>query len=85
VLSLADFVILIPVVAGFVFSLRNDPRMDSLKHSPMSIIPLSGVPVTGALSLIALRQQLKVDRSQPPRKLRTLEHDRLPGRLLPPA
>jgi hypothetical protein len=31
----------------------------------MSIIPLSGVPVTGALSLIALRQQLTVDRSQP--------------------
>ena len=63
IFSLTDFVI--AVGTGFAFSIRNDPRMGTLKHSPMSIIPLFGVPVTGALSLIALRQQLRADHSQP--------------------
>ncbi len=54
--SFADFVS--AVGTGFLFSLNRDPGMDTLKRLPAAVIPLFGVPVTGALSLIALRRLL---------------------------
>lgn len=52
--SFADFVV--AVGTGFAFSLLNDPLMGTLKELPMAIIPLFGVPVTGALSLMTLHR-----------------------------
>ncbi len=52
--SFADFVS--AVGTGFLFSLKRDPDMDTLKRLPAALIPLFGVPVTGAISLIALRR-----------------------------
>lgn len=54
--SFADFVV--AVGTGFAFSLLNDPLMGTLKELPMAIIPLFGVPVTGALSLMTLHRLL---------------------------
>jgi len=54
--SLADFVV--AVGTGFAFSLLNDPLMGTLKALPIAIIPLFGVPVTGALSLMTLHRLL---------------------------
>ena len=54
--SLADFVV--AVGTGFAFALRQDPRMDTLKTNPMALVPLFGVPLTGAVSLVALRRLL---------------------------
>jgi hypothetical protein len=54
--SFADFVV--AVGTGFAFSLLNDPLMGTLKALPMAIIPLFGVPVTGALSLMTLHRLL---------------------------
>jgi hypothetical protein len=50
--SFADFVV--AVGTGARFTLRGDRRMDTLKRFPMITIPMFGVPVTGALSVIAL-------------------------------
>ncbi len=54
--SITDF--MVAVGTGFVFSLRNDRRMSMLKVLPMALIPLFGVPVTGAFSLMALHRLL---------------------------
>jgi hypothetical protein len=52
--SLTDFVV--AVGTGFYFSLQSDPLMDTLKHLPMSVIPLYGVPITGAFSAMTLHR-----------------------------
>ena len=56
VFSFGDF--MIAVGTGMLHSLRRDPHMDTLKRFPMALIPLFGVPVTGALSLMALHRLL---------------------------
>lgn len=52
--SFADFVV--AVGTGFAFSLLSDPLMAELKSFPLALIPLFGVPLTGALSVIALHR-----------------------------
>lgn len=54
--SFADFVV--AVGTGFTFSLVGDPLMATLKDFPMALIPMFGVPITGALSLMALHRSL---------------------------
>jgi hypothetical protein len=50
----ADFVV--AVGTGFAFSLLGDPLMETLRVLPMVLIPLFGVPVTGALHLMTLHR-----------------------------
>lgn len=52
--SFADF--LVAVGTGFRFSLLGDPLMSALTTFPLALIPLFGVPLTGALSVIALHR-----------------------------
>lgn len=52
--SFADFVV--AVGTGFAFSVSADPLMATLKTFPVALIPLFGVPVTGALSLMTLHR-----------------------------
>lgn len=52
--SITDFVV--AVGTGFYFSLLGDPLMGTLKHLPMAVIPLFGVPITGAFSLMTLHR-----------------------------
>lgn len=52
--SFADFAV--AVGTGFSFSLLDDPLMGTLKTFPLALIPLFGVPLTGALSIIALHR-----------------------------
>jgi hypothetical protein len=52
--SFADFVV--AVGTGFAFSLLSDPLMAELKTFPLALIPLFGVPLTGALSVVALHR-----------------------------
>lgn len=59
-LSFADFVV--AVGTGFTFSILGNPLMATLKEFPLVFIPMFGVPVTGALSLMALHR-LVVKRS----------------------
>lgn len=54
--SFADFVV--AVGTGFVFSLLGDPLMATLKGFPLALIPLFGVPLTGALSVMTLHRLL---------------------------
>jgi hypothetical protein len=50
----ADFVV--AVGTGVTFSLLGDPLMETLQVLPMVLIPLFGVPVTGALHLMTLHR-----------------------------
>lgn len=50
----ADFVV--AVGTGFTFSLLGDPLMETLRVLPMALIPLFGVPVTGALHIMVLHR-----------------------------
>lgn len=60
--SLLDFVV--AVGTGLLFTVLQDPRIDTLKAFPLVVIPLFGVPVTGALSLMTIHRLLaKPDRS----------------------
>ncbi len=52
VFSFADF--FVAEGKGFAFTRLDDPLMDTLEEVPMAIIPLFGVPVTGAFSLMML-------------------------------
>lgn len=54
VFSVADFVV--AVGTGLTFSLLGDPLMTTMKEAPMAIIPLFGVPLTGALSIMTLHR-----------------------------
>jgi hypothetical protein len=54
--SITDFII--AVGTGLTFTLLQHPLMDNLKLFPMALIPLFGVPVTGALSLMAIHRLL---------------------------
>ena len=54
--SFGDFVV--AVGTGLTFTLLNDPLMRTLLDSPMALIPLWGVPITGAISLLALHRLL---------------------------
>ena len=54
--SLGDF--LVAVGTGLTFTLLGDPLMRTLLDTPMALIPLWGVPITGAVSLLALHRLL---------------------------
>jgi len=56
IFSVADFVV--AVGTGVTFALLNDPLIGTLKEWPMALIPLFGVPVTGAFSLMTLHRLL---------------------------
>lgn len=56
VFSLGDFVL--AVATGLAISFLGDPLMDTLLDTPMVLIPLWGVPLTGAISLLALHRLL---------------------------
>ncbi len=52
VFSFGDFVV--AVGTGLTFTLLADPLMRTLLDTPMALIPLWGVPITGTISLLAL-------------------------------
>jgi len=54
VFSFGDFVV--AVGTGLTFTLLADPLMRTLLETPMALIPLWGVPITGAISLLALHR-----------------------------
>lgn len=54
--SFGDFVV--AVGTGLTFTLLGDPLMHTLLDTPMALIPLWGVPITGAISLLALHRLL---------------------------
>ena len=55
-LSFGDFVV--AVGTGLTFTLLGDPLMRTLLDTPMALIPLWGVPLTGTISLLALHRLL---------------------------
>lgn len=59
--SFADFVV--AVGTGLTFTLLGDPLMNTLLDTPMALIPLWGVPLTGAVSLLALHRLLSEHRT----------------------
>lgn len=56
VFSFGDFVV--AVGTGLTFTLLGDPLMRTLIDTPMALIPLWGVPITGTVSLLALHRLL---------------------------
>lgn len=52
--SFGDFVV--AVGTGLTFTLIGDPLMRTLLDTPMALIPLWGVPITGTISLLALHR-----------------------------
>lgn len=58
--SFGDFVV--AVGTGLTFTLLGDPLMRTLLDTPMALIPLWGVPITGAVSLLALHRLLTGER-----------------------
>jgi hypothetical protein len=54
--SFGDF--LVAVGTGLTFTVLCDPLMRTLLDTPMALIPLWGVPITGAVSLLALHRLL---------------------------
>ncbi len=56
VFSFGDFVV--AVGTGLTFTLLGDELMRTLLDTPMALIPLWGVPITGAISLLALHRLL---------------------------
>ena len=54
--SFGDF--LVAVGTGLTFTVVGDPLMRTLLDTPMALIPLWGVPITGAVSLLALHRLL---------------------------
>lgn len=54
--SFGDFVV--AVGTGLTFTVLGDPLMRTLLDTPMALIPLWGVPITGAISLLTLRRLL---------------------------
>lgn len=56
IFSFGDFVV--AVGTGLTFTLLGDPLMRTLVDTPMALIPLWGVPITGAVSLLALHRLL---------------------------
>lgn len=60
VFSFGDFVV--AVGTGLTFTLLGDPLMRTLLDTPMALIPLWGVPITGAISLLALHRLVTVRR-----------------------
>lgn len=57
--SFGDFVV--AVGTGLTFTLLGDPLMRTLLDTPMALIPLWGVPITGTISLLALHR-LRIER-----------------------
>jgi hypothetical protein len=60
VFGFGDFVV--AVGTGLWFTVLGDPLMRTLLETPMALIPLWGVPITGAASLLALRRLLRTRR-----------------------
>jgi hypothetical protein len=58
VFSFGDFVV--AVGTGLTFTLLGDPLMRTLLDTPMALIPLWGVPLTGTISLLALHRLVTV-------------------------
>jgi hypothetical protein len=57
--SFGDF--LVAVGTGLTFTVLGDPLMRTLLDTPMALIPLWGVPITGAISLLALHRLLTAE------------------------
>ena len=53
---------MVAVGTGLTFTVLGDPLMRTLLDTPMALIPLWGVPITGAISLLALHRLLKSPR-----------------------
>jgi len=64
VLSLLDFVV--AVGTGITFTLLQVPSMENIRAFPVVLIPLYGVCVTGALSVMALDSILRKQRASLP-------------------
>lgn len=56
IFSFGDFVV--AVGTGLTFTLLGDPLMRTLLDTPMPLIPLWGVPITGTISILALHRLL---------------------------
>lgn len=56
IFSFGDFVV--AVGTGLTFTLLGDPLMRTLLDTPMALIPLWGVPITGTISVLALHRLL---------------------------
>jgi len=56
IFSFGDFVV--AVGTGLTFTLLGDPLMRTLLDTPMALIPLWGVPITGTISILALHRLL---------------------------
>jgi hypothetical protein len=54
VFSFGDFVV--AVGTGLTFTLLGDELMRTMLDTPLALIPLWGVPITGAISLLALHR-----------------------------
>ncbi len=76
--SFGDFVV--AVGTGLTFTVLGDPLMRTLLDTPMAVIPLWGVPLTGAISLLALRRLLGTGRTR-----RWAARDRAAHRVVRPA
>jgi hypothetical protein len=59
IFSLLDFVV--AVGTGLTFTILQVPLMENIATYPIVLIPLYGVPVTGALSIMTLDRMLKKD------------------------
>lgn len=55
--SFGDFVV--AVGTGLYFTVAGDELMRTLLDTPMALIPLWGVPITGAISLVALNRLIR--------------------------
>ena len=56
--SFGDFVL--AVGTGLTLTVLGDPLMDTLLNTPMALVPLWGVPITGAISLLALHRLITI-------------------------
>jgi hypothetical protein len=70
--SFGDFVV--AVGTGLTFTVLGDPLMRTLLDTPMALIPLWGVPTTGAISLLALHRLLLTRRWASPIRVPDDQH-----------
>ena len=58
--SFGDFIV--AVGTGLAFTLLGDPRMHAVLDTPLALIVLWGVPITGAVTLLALHRLIVEER-----------------------
>ncbi len=56
--SFGDFVL--AVGTGLTLTVLGDPLVDTLLNTPIALVPLWGVPITGAISLLALHRLITI-------------------------